>query len=164
MPKQLRHVNGTRHANRENSKTVAWGLRLQGYTLRQVADRLAVGLGTAAKYLNETLEELRAASLESGDSWRQIQLDRLDSVIAAWLPVACDPTHPEGARGAAVVVRACETQAKLLGLLQSNVVPMMPEKPTVSLEDSLAKSPALREAMERNLTRAKKGHEGEVVV
>jgi hypothetical protein len=55
-----------------------------------------------------------------------------------------------------VIVRACETQARLLGLLQPSVAAPIPEKPaeTESVEDQLAASPGLRAALARRLRQA----------
>ncbi len=133
-------------------------MRLEGNTVRQIAEALNVSVGAAAQYLQETLAELRAASQESAESWRQLQLDRLDTIIAAWLPVARDPAHPEAARGAAIVVRACDSQARLLGLLQADAVPQGPEapkEPAKSLVEQFVESPALLHAAERQIACAK---------
>jgi len=157
QPGQIAHLNALRHDERETRRAKAWALRLDGFTVRQIAERLNVSVGGAAQYLQESLAELRTNSHESADSWRQLQLDRLESVIAAWLPIARDPAHPEAARGAAVVVRACETQARLLGLLQTGAVVSTPEKPAAeseSFEHALAASPALREAVREQLNEA----------
>ena len=133
-------------------------MRREGNTVRQIAEAMNVCVGAISQYLQETLAELRENSRESAEGWRQIQLDRLDAVVATWLPVARDPAHPEAARGAAIVIRAIETQARLLGLLQPSVVPLAPERPVEpeSMGEALRESPAVMEALERELAKAKK--------
>jgi hypothetical protein len=132
-------------------------MRLEGNTVRQIAAAMDISVGAAGKYLQETLAELGAESRESAESWRQVQLDRLDAVIAAWLPISRDPSHPEAARGGALVIRAVEAQSRLLGLLQpANDVPVTPAKPMASFEEDLAGSAAMREAAAQILARAEK--------
>lgn len=154
MPHQLVTINGARHAEREAARADAWALRVEGLSQSAIAERLEVSVGTVAAYLRETLEELKSTSMESAEGWRRLQLDRLDAVIATWLPVSRDPNHPEAARGAAIVVRAAEAQSRLLGLLQASQ--LLPEsgKPAETMEEQLAKSPALRAAMRRQLDEA----------
>lgn len=154
LPGQLVHLNAVRHVEREARRAEAWALRLEGCTVRQIAERLCVSIGVAATYLQETLSELRETSRESADSWRQLELDRLDAVISTWLPVSRDPRHPEAARGAVICVRAIEAQARLLGLLQSSMIMPTEGKPAEPVEAQLARSPALRAAMRRQLDEA----------
>jgi hypothetical protein len=123
-------------------------MRLEGNTVRQIAAAMDVSVGAAGKYLQETLAELGAESRESAESWRQVQLDRLDAVIAAWLPISRNPSHPEAARGGALVIRAVEAQSRLLGLLQpANDVPVTSAKP--ALDEVCLHSPAALEAARR---------------
>jgi hypothetical protein len=98
-----------------------------------------------------------SAKTKSPEAWRRLELDRLDAVVATWLSVSRDSAHPEAARGAAIVIRAIETQARLLGLLQRSVVPPASEKPveSESMKDTLRESPALMDALERELAKAK---------
>lgn len=133
--------------------------------MREIAEVMDISVGAAGKYLQETLAKLGTESRESAEGWRQIQLDRLDAVVATWLPVARDPAHPEATRGAAIVIRAIETQARLLGLLEPSVVPPGPERRVESMEEALRESPAVMEALERELAKAKNGtqsNKGEV--
>lgn len=130
-------------------------MRIDGNTVRQIAERLRCSVSTAHEYLRTTLEELRNCSTESAESWRLLQLHRLDDVVATWLPVSRDPTHPEATRAAAIVVRAVEAQSRLLGLLQPvSEMPVTLEKGP-ALEEALRGSPALVEAMERALAKTR---------
>lgn len=149
-------LNALRHDEREARRGEAWVLRLDGMTPRQIASYLQVSVATVSDYLQETLEELKEVSRESADSWRQLELDRLDAVVATWLPVSRDPSHPEAARGAAIVVRAIEAQARLLGLLQANQMFPSAGKAPEPMEEQLARSPALRAALRRQLDGADK--------
>ena len=152
------HLNALRHDEREARRAEAWALRLAGSTVRQIAEAMNVSVGTASQYLQETLAELQTDSRESADSWRQIQLDRLDAIVAAWLPISRNPTHPEATRAAAIVVRAVEGQSRLLGLLvPMSDAPVSPAQSAESIEDSLANSAALRESAGRLLARAMRG-------
>jgi hypothetical protein len=76
-------------------------------------------------------------------------------LLTSWLPVSQNATHSEAARAAAIVIRAIEAQARLMGLLQGDMPTPTPEKPRQLTEDHLAKSPAMQEALERMLARAK---------
>lgn len=158
QPGQLAGINALRHDERETRRAEAWALRIEGHSVRQIAEVMNVSVGAVSEYLQETLTELREDSRELAEGWRQIQLDRLDAVVATWLPVSRDSAHPEAARGAAIVIRAVETQARLLGLLQPSVVPLAPERPVESdsMGEALRESPAVMEALERELAKAKK--------
>jgi len=162
MPNQLRHVNEVRLAERETRRAEAWAMRLEGNTVRQIAGKLNISVGGVALYLQETMAELRADSLESATAWRQIQLDRLDAMIGAWHPVSQTPSDPEAARGAAIVIRAIEAQARLLGLFEPVGAEASPEpdaekEPEVAYEDQLVRSPALRYRLKKQLENAEKG-------
>src|SRR5690606_3837978 len=111
--------------------------------------------------LQESLAELRETSHESADNWRQMQLDRLDGILATWLPIARHASHPDAVRGAAIAIRATQAQARLLGL-DANVILHAAEKPTDPLQ-VLSESAAVREAMERLLAKAMKTNEGAAV-
>jgi hypothetical protein len=157
QPGQLVHLNALRHDERETRRAEAWALRLEGNTVRQIAEAMDISVGAAGKYLQETLAELGTESRESAESWRQIQLDRLDAVVAAWLPISRDPTQPEAARGGALVIRAVEAQSRLLGLLVAVIdAPAPAEGPPESFEAQLAGSPAMREAITQILAKSEK--------
>lgn len=150
QPGQLAHLNALRHDERETRRAEAWAQRLEGKTVRQIAAAMDISVGAAGKYLQETLAELGAESRESAESWRQVELDRLDAVIAAWLPISRNPSHPEAARGGALVIRAVEAQSRLLGLLEpASNAPAAAGKQAESIEDVLSGSLAMREAAMR---------------
>jgi len=161
MPNQLRHVNDVRTAERETRCADAWTLRLEGLTVREISEKLNVSVGTVSDYLRSVLEDLKAGSHDGAETWRRLELDRLDAVLKAWLPVAQTPTDPEAARGAAIVIRSIEAQARLLGLLQPTIeapasAPETPSEERESFEDSLVRSPALRADIREQLEEAEK--------
>jgi transcriptional regulator with XRE-family HTH domain len=156
MPGQLATINGARHAEREAARADAWELRVAGFSQSAIAERLEVSVSTVAAYLRETLEELKSSSLDSADAWRKLELARLEAVISTWLPVSSDPSHPEAARGGAIVIRAVEAQSRLMGLLQTNLIIPGEGRPEASSTELLAKSPALRAAMRRQLDEAER--------
>ena len=164
MPKQLQHLNEVRVAERETRRAKAWAMRLEGNTVRQIAEKLNISVGGVALYLQETMAELRADSLESATEWRQIQLDRLDAMIGAWHPVSQTPSDPEAARGAAIVIRAIEAQSRLLGLFEpagaeSPADSEAEKEPGATYEEQLVRSPALRSHLKKQLENAEKGIE-----
>jgi hypothetical protein len=156
QPGQLVHLNALRHDERETRRAEAWAMRIEGRTVRTIAERLSCSISTAHEYLRSTLEELKECSKESADGWRRLELDRLDAIIATWSPISSAPSHPEATRAAAIVVRAIEGQSRLLGLLQQlNDAPAVSATPAESIGDLFANSPALREAAERLITKAR---------
>jgi hypothetical protein len=160
MPSQLVHVNEVRAAERETRCAEAWRLRLQGCSMREISEQLNVSVGTVADYLRSVLVDLKAESRDGAEVWRRLELDRLDALVKAWLPIAQEPSHPESAKGAAIVIRVVEAQSRLLGLLQplQDAPPLQPEKPaeSESNEDMLVRSPALRDALRRDLEKAER--------
>ncbi len=154
MPHQLVTINGARHAEREALRASAWQLRVEGKSQTAIAAELEVSVSTVAAYLRETLEELKSSAIQSAETWRALQLARLDGIVGVWSQVAQNPDHPEGSRAAVIVVRAIESQSRLLGLLQSNLVLPGTDRAPESMEEQLARSPALRAAVRRQLDQA----------
>jgi hypothetical protein len=132
----------------------AWSLRLNGMSVRRISVKLNVSVGTASGYLRESLEELGRQCLESAEVWRQIELERLDRLVEVWLPRAQDANDVEAARGAAIVVRVIEAQARLLGLLQpaSTAAPAVENGPAKGAESW---TPELIAAVQAQLDRAR---------
>jgi len=162
MPKQLQHLNEVRAAERETRCAEAWALRLKGFSVREISEQLNISVGTASKYLRTVLEELQTTSIEGAETWRRLELDRLDALLRAWQPIARAPSDPEAARGAAIVIRAIEAQSRLLGLFEPVGAEASPEpdaekEPEVAYEDQLVRSPALRYRLKKQLENAEKG-------
>lgn len=160
VPAQLMAVNGTRNAERETRLAEAWALRIEGHTVRQIAERLSCSVSTAHEYLRTTLEELKANRDENADHWRRLQLARLDGTIADWLPISRNQQHPECARAAAICIKAIEVQSRLMGLLNSNVIlpaggQSSPAEGIENFEARLAASPAMLTAVEDMIERVR---------
>jgi hypothetical protein len=85
-------------------------------------------------------------------------------MIGAWHPVSQTPSDPEAARGAAIVIRAIEAQARLLGLFEpagaeSPADSEAEKEPGATYEEQLVRSPALRSHLKKQLENAEKGIE-----
>lgn len=156
QPGQMVALNAIRHDEREVRRAEAWAQRIEGKTARQIATHLGVSVGVIHDYFQESLAEVKASARDSADTWRRLELDRLDDLIATWTPVSRNPTHPEAARGAAIIIQAIASQTRLLGLLDARLINTSTETPTENLEDMLARSPALRRTMRRQLEQAEK--------
>jgi len=162
MPKQLQHLNEVRAAERETRCAEAWALRLKGFSVREISEQLNISVGTASKYLRTVLEELQTTSIEGAETWRRLELDRLDALLRAWQPIARAPSDPEAARGAAIVIRAIEAQSRLLGLFEpagaeSPLDSEAEKEPGATYEEQLVRSPALRSLLRKQLENAEKG-------
>ena len=162
MPMQLVHVNDVRMAERETRCADAWALRLEGLSIRAIAERLNISVSAVSEYLRRALEELKATSHEGAETWRQIELERLDGLLRTWQPVSNNPAHPEAGKAAAIVIRAIEAQSRLLGLFEPVGAEASPEpdaekEPEVAYEDQLVRSPALRYRLKKQLENAEKG-------
>lgn len=90
----------------------AWRLRLQGKSMREIAEALGVGLAQVHRDIHAHDEELREREVEHAEQYRQIQLERLESVVAAFWDTALagDP------RAAAILLRVLDAENRLLGL------------------------------------------------
>ncbi len=152
VPGQLAHLNEVRAAGCATRCAEAWDLRLDGWTVRRISVRLNVSVGTCAGYLRESLEELGRQSRESAEVWRQLELERLDRLVEVWLPRSQDANDVEAPRGAAIVVRVIEAQARLLGLLQPacTVVPAVENGPA-----KISWTPEMIDAVQAQLDRAR---------
>lgn len=90
----------------------ALDMRIKGYSLQQIADELGVAIGTVHIDLNETFKDLHQKTIESGETLRELELQRLDMALhAIALQVA------SGDLGAIDRwIKLSERRAKLLGL------------------------------------------------
>lgn len=99
-------------AERElRQKKVAANL-LAGLTYRQMAEALGVGVGTIARDVRLIIDHWRKEQVEDVDSWLQVQLRRLDTMLnAIWNSVLSGDL-----KAADTALRIIERQSKLLGL------------------------------------------------
>jgi len=161
MPHQLVALNDLRHIERVAARAAAWQARIDGKPLSVIASELGVCVSTVSAYLRETIEELSASAVNDAETWRNVELARLDSLLKAWLPVAQEVKHPEATRAAAIVIRAIEAQNRLLGL---EVAALVPQPAKQSKEEELQRSPAVIDAVERMLAQMKEAPEAQVAV
>lgn len=121
-------------------------MRADGKSLRDIAEALNVSVPTAKTYWRSGLALLLEETKEQVGEQRAVMLARLEELISKWSVMANLP-HVEGAdRAAAIVIRAMEGQARLLGL--DKVDPNV--KPAVEMEMGEAlKSKAAKDALRR---------------
>ncbi len=87
-------------------------LRKMGHTIRDIAEQLDIAVSTAHEDISATLKELHQKTIESGETLRELELQRLDMALhAIALQVA------SGDLGAVDRwIKLSERRAKLLGL------------------------------------------------
>jgi len=95
--------------------------------VRQIAERLDVSVGTAGKYIEESLSELKETSRESADSWRQLQLARLrgtrpDAYVAL---ASVQQGLKQSAAGKTYYLASFAQHAKDMPCLQSRAFPVI---------------------------------------
>ncbi len=162
VPGRLAHLNGVRAAQYATRSAEAWELLLGGWTVRRIAEHLNVSTGTCQGYIREEMEALGQQRRGNAEIWRQVSLGRLERVIEAWLPRAQDVNDPEAARGAAIVIRTVEAQARLLGLTTEPPAeePEGAKKTPAMTREMLMKSPALLADLEREVAEIKRAQAG----
>ena len=116
MPAQLVSINEQREAEHAQRVSDALKMRADGKSLRDIAGKLNVSVSTAKTYWRAGLALLLEETKEQVGEQRAVMLSRLEELISKWSSMANLP-HVEGAdRAAAIVIRAMEGQARLLGL------------------------------------------------
>jgi len=153
MPGQLAQLNDVRAMQYATRSAEAWDRRVQGWPVGRIARHLNVSTGTVYEYMREGLAEIKP-SPESVETWRHLELSRLERMIEAWLPIAETTTHPNACRAAAIVLKTRETQARLVGLPAEP--PVEVAKETEDKGAQLLKSPAARAALRRQLDAAER--------
>ncbi len=148
VPGHIAHLNEVRAAQYATRSAEAWDLHLHGWPVSRIAQHLNVSPETCQGYFREELAVVTHHGREGAETWRQLEIGRLELLIEAWLPRAQDPNDPESARGAAIVIKAIENQSRLVGLAAEP--PMEEAKETRSLA-VLLRSPAARAALRRQL-------------
>lgn len=85
---------------------------LAGLTYRQMAEALGVSVGTVATDVRLIIDRWRKEQVRDVDSWLQIQLRRLDTMLnAIW-----DKVLEGDLKAAETALHIIERQAKLIGL------------------------------------------------
>ena len=151
MPKQLVALNEQREAGHAQRVAEALRLRADGNSLRDIAGKLNISVSTARDYWREALALLIEDTKQQAGEQRAVMLARLEELISKWSSMANLP-HVEGAdRAAAIVIRAMEGQARLLGLDKVDVG--TGQLGEVDISEAL-KSKAARDALRRMLDEA----------
>lgn len=87
-------------------------MRKQGMSYRAIAERVGVSFQQVQRDVTEELKRLAALNLNAADELRQLELERLDRIIAGldhWVQAG-------NAQAAMAILKAMDTRAKLLGL------------------------------------------------
>ena len=93
-------------------KAEAVRLRRYGLGYAQIAEKLGCAQSTAYSYVMDALAETRVALQEDAEAIRQMELERLDSMLLGFMPKAMKGDD----RAAKTVLSIMERRAKLLGL------------------------------------------------
>jgi len=88
-------------------------LRIAGYTFKQIAAALSCGVDTAYEDYRAEMAHIAAAKTELAEDALRLELQRLDTLQAAWWTTALSGTDPHAAR---VVLKCLDQRARLLGL------------------------------------------------
>lgn len=159
MPAQLVALNQANAAARAERVAAAWALRVGGKTVRQIAEALNVSEGQAWSYCREGLELARETTAKTAAEWREQMLAQIDELIGAWSPVALNPADDRAQAASAIVIRAQEHRARLLGLDRvEGVVSLGAPAQTIDMTEAL-KSPEVRRALREALEAAEAGDE-----
>jgi len=91
----------------------ALDLRLAGESYQDIADTMGIAVPTAHQHVAEAIERLTGEEVRSAEVARQLQLLRLDLLLAAqWRKATLDGSP----NAAMTVLKIMERQSKLLGL------------------------------------------------
>lgn len=161
LPGKLAARNAMVSSIAADNSIKAWELRTQGRTVSEIAQELGVSVVTARNYLQRGLEAARETYTASAMDHIQVILGQLDGIISKWRQLADCPAAEGADRAAAIVLKALEQRAKLLGLDGKGaglVTDGTGGGPTIDLTEAL-KSPATREALKRMIADAE-GRDG----
>lgn len=87
-------------------------LRMAGYTLQQIADQMGIAKQSVHKHVKEGLAADHEATRELAAEYREIELQRLEALHAAFATAAAGGDD----KAAGVVLKASDQRAKLLAL------------------------------------------------
>ncbi len=154
LPGQLAAINTNRAYVFADNALRAWALKAEGKTTSEIADALGVSVVSANKYLRCGMEAARDHYTSAAMDHIQIILSQLESIISKWRKLADCPAAEGADRAAAIVLRALEQKAKLLGLEgKAGGLVMDGGEQVMDLTEAL-KSQATREALRRMLDEA----------
>ena len=99
-----------RRCRAENARKKAFTLRLAGMTYEQISIKLKVTKKMAWDYVVGTLKEMKEETFEDALKVRELEVTRLDGILAKLWPRRQDP------RTADTIIRLMDRRAKVLGL------------------------------------------------
>ncbi len=110
-------ITGKRHMRiikAHQSRRTAMELRTQGKTYREIGDEMGVCMQEAHRLVKSAIDRVVKKLDESADTYRVLQLDRIDKLIdASWgMAMEGSPQH------IVVIIKLLERQAKLTGIDQ----------------------------------------------
>lgn len=118
--KSKANMNDTSKASIKSGqqRVEALKLRIAGLSYRKIAKEVGVSVGMAHRYVTEALEEIRHDISEKADELRTLELERMDSMLAAIWPLIIEAQGEDGPNLAAVdrILRIMERRSKLVGL------------------------------------------------
>jgi len=92
----------------------AWKLRVQGLNYDQIAEELGISKGTVHADLKTIRENIEEVTKERAKQELEIELERLDSIVAPYMSKIVDGTATNG--DVSTYLKVSERRAKLLGL------------------------------------------------
>ncbi|MDQ3621730.1 MAG: hypothetical protein M3463_04460 [Verrucomicrobiota bacterium] len=108
------------------NRPVAFELRKQGYTYREIAGQMGVSIKTAHGYVNDYWHEIKDTTDELAEVVRDRELANLDAWHKTWAPEVLRTENPEMAMKIIDrLLKIQERRAKLLGLEAPAKVDMM---------------------------------------
>jgi len=110
--RRAQSATSARRVGARERELAAVGLRLQGLPYGAIAERLGTSRGTAHALVLRSLERTAEALGESAGILRQVEIERLDAMLAGLWPAAT--SGDVSAVNAAL--RVSERRARLLGL------------------------------------------------
>ncbi len=128
-------------AHAAENRAKAWEFRKMGASYEAIGKKLGVSHEAVRRYIQQSLDRLKADELKDAAEWRRLELARLDDLLIA-LP-------PRALRGELAVVdrvlRIQERRARLLGLdAPSKVALTDPSGEKAALSDAEVEAEILR--------------------
>lgn len=118
-PKQRNRMTTTKAQKRAITQkriSEVMDLRIKGHTIKQMSDTLGVSTHIVTTHLAKGLSQLREHNLALAESYRDLQVERVEEELRVWRPISLDTSIPEVALPALDRVHKLENQLmKLMG-------------------------------------------------
>jgi hypothetical protein len=95
----------------------ALNLRIKGFTLSAIGEKLGISKSRAFQYVSEGLAKLNQVAVVEAEELRRLTCEQIDQLLAAHMPAALQGDT----KAAGVVLRALDSRAKLFGLVKPQV-------------------------------------------